>query len=47
MKLFSRYFAFTAPSNLTTAIERKRLSESMPGQTGAVKAARLGHTLGQ
>ena len=46
MKFFARYFAFTAPSNLTTEIERKRLAESMPGQTGAVAAARLGQTLG-
>jgi len=27
MKFFARYFAFTAPSNLTTAIERKRLAD--------------------
>ncbi len=46
MNFFARYFAFTAPSSLTTVIERKRLSDTMPGQTGAVTAARLGHTLG-
>ncbi|MEX0346759.1 MAG: hypothetical protein AB3N20_17680 [Rhizobiaceae bacterium] len=46
MKFFARYFASAAPSNLTTAIERKRLADTMPGQTGAVVAARLGYTLG-
>ncbi len=45
MKFFARYFAFSAPSTLTTVIERKRLAETMPGQTGAVAAARLGHPL--
>ncbi len=46
MKFFARFFAFSATTNLTTAIERKRFAETMPGQTGAVKAARLGHTIG-
>lgn len=29
-------------SNLVTALERQRLAKTMPGQTGAVAAARLG-----
>jgi hypothetical protein len=41
MKLFARLFA-RRPANLTTALERQRLSRTMPGQTGAVAAARLG-----
>ena len=28
--------------NLTTALERQRLAKTMPGQTGAMNAARLG-----
>jgi hypothetical protein len=42
MKLFSRLFAPRRPVNLTTALERQRLGRTMPGQTGAVAAARLG-----
>jgi len=41
MKLFARLFA-RREMNLTTALERQRLSKTMPGQTGAVAAARLG-----
>jgi hypothetical protein len=41
MKLLSRLFA-RREMNLTTAIERQRLASTMPGQTGAVAAARLG-----
>ena len=41
MKLFSRFFA-RRETNMTTAMERQRLSRTMPGQTGAVAAARLG-----
>ena len=41
MKLFSRFFA-RRESNMTTVMERQRLSRTMPGQTGAVAAARLG-----
>lgn len=46
MKLFARYFVSTAQSNPTTVFERKRLADTMPGQTGAVEAARLGHSFG-
>jgi hypothetical protein len=41
VKFFSRLFA-RREINLTTALERQRLSRTMPGQTGAVAAARLG-----
>ena len=41
MKLFARLFA-RRQTNLTTALERQRLSRTMPGQTGALAAARLG-----
>jgi hypothetical protein len=35
-------FATKRDTNLTTMIERDRLSKTMPGQTAAVTAARLG-----
>jgi hypothetical protein len=41
MKFFARLFA-GKPANLTTTLERQRLTNTMPGQTGAVAAARLG-----
>lgn len=41
MKLLARFFT-RRESNLTTALERQRLANTMPGQTGAVAAARLG-----
>lgn len=43
MKLFKMLFAARARQiNPTTAAERERLGRTMPGQTGAVAAARLG-----
>ena len=43
MKIFSRFFTGKRREmNLTTALERQRLSNTMPGQTGAMAAARLG-----
>lgn len=45
MKFLSRMFA-RRPTNFTTAMERQRLGRTMPGQTGAVAAARLGHSFG-
>ncbi|MEO3385589.1 hypothetical protein [Mesorhizobium sp. CAU 1741] len=42
MKLFSRFFSARRDGNLTTALERQRLSRTMPGQTGAMAASRLG-----
>ncbi|WP_292668426.1 hypothetical protein [Mesorhizobium sp.] len=41
MKLFARLFP-RREMNLTTALERQRLANTMPGQTGAMAAARLG-----
>lgn len=45
MNLFSRIFA-RREANLTTIIERNRLSKTMPGQTGAMQANRLGFLIG-
>jgi hypothetical protein len=42
MKFFSRLFAPRRAINLTTALERQRLGRTMPGQTGAIAASRLG-----
>lgn len=42
MKFLSRLFASNRETNLTTALERQRLGRTMPGQVGAVAAARLG-----
>ena len=42
MTFFSRFFANRRESNLTTALERKRLANTMPGETGAMAASRLG-----
>lgn len=42
MSIFSRLFATRRPANLTTLIERNRLSKTMPGQIGAIHANRLG-----
>ncbi|MCB1430434.1 MAG: hypothetical protein KDJ48_15035 [Nitratireductor sp.] len=40
MKTIARLFA-RREINLTTAMARKRLSNSMPGETGAMAALRL------
>jgi hypothetical protein len=42
MKFFSRLFAARGNTNLTTALERQRLGKTMPGQTAAMAASRLG-----
>jgi hypothetical protein len=42
MKLFARFFAARREANLTTALERQRLGRTMPGQTAAIAASRLG-----
>lgn len=44
MKIFARLFA-RRDINLVTALERQRLSRTMPGQTAAVAANRLGFLL--
>jgi hypothetical protein len=41
VKLFSRLFS-RPNGNLATALERQRLSRTMPGQTAAMSASRLG-----
>lgn len=46
MKFLSRFFAARKDDNLTTALERQRLSRTMPGQTAAIAANRLGMLLG-
>jgi len=42
MKFFSRFFSGRREQNLTTALERQKLGRTMPGQIGAMNAARLG-----
>jgi hypothetical protein len=42
MTFFSRLFSRNRDINLTTALERQRLDRTMPGQSGALAAARLG-----
>ena len=42
MKLFSRFFSRRREGNLTTALERQRLAKTMPGETAARMASRLG-----
>lgn len=42
MKFFARLFAGRRDANPTTAIERQRLARTMPGQTAAIAANRLG-----
>ena len=42
MTIFSRLFGKRNQGNLTTSLERQRLGKTMPGQTGAVAANRLG-----
>jgi hypothetical protein len=43
MKFLNRFFAKKRSSNIATALERQRLGRTMPGQTGALNASRLGH----
>ncbi len=42
MNFLSRFFRSRRPMNLTTALERQRLGRTMPGQTAALAASRLG-----
>ncbi len=46
MKLFARLFRAKRDVNLTTARERARLGQSMPGETAAIAANRLGMLVG-
>ncbi len=43
MKFFARFLHPRTDANLATALERQRLQRSMPGQTGAMAANRLGY----
>lgn len=45
MKILSRLFP-RREANLSTMMERNRLAKTMPGQTGAVNANRLGFLIG-
>lgn len=45
MKLVARLFRGRTPANLTTEMERRRLSMTMPGQTAALAASRYGFLL--
>lgn len=45
MKLFSRFFSGRGARNLTTALERQKLGRTMPGEVGALNAARLGFVI--
>jgi hypothetical protein len=42
MKFLFRLFGSHREMNLTTALERQKLGRTMPGQSGAIAAARLG-----
>ena len=46
MKIFARLFGFRRNSSLSTAMERQRLAKTMPGQTAAMAANRLGMLVG-
>ena len=46
MTLFSRLFKTRKEASLSTIRERDRLAKTMPGQTGAVVANRLGFYIG-
>ena len=42
MKIFARLFGLRRDASLATVIERQRLARTMPGQTAAMAANRLG-----
>lgn len=46
MKIFSRLFGRRRAMSMSTAIERQRLANTMPGQTAAIAANRLGMLVG-
>jgi hypothetical protein len=46
MKIFARLFGIRRDASLSTAIERQRLAKTMPGQTAAMAANRLGMLVG-
>ncbi len=46
MNLFARLFRTRRDANMTTVMERQRFSRTMPGQTAAIAANRLGVLVG-
>jgi len=46
MKLFARFFRARREPSMTTVLERQRFSRTMPGQTAAIAANRLGVLVG-
>lgn len=46
MKFFSRFFRAKPEANLATMLERQRFGRTMPGQTAAIAANRLGVLVG-
>ena len=46
MTIFARIFASRKDASLATLRERDRFAKTMPGQTGAVQANRLGFLIG-
>ncbi len=42
MKFLAHFFRARTTGNLATSLERARLGRTMPGQTGAIAANRLG-----
>jgi hypothetical protein len=46
MKIFSRLFKVRNEASLLAIRERDRFAKTMPGQTGAVAANRLGFFIG-
>jgi len=42
MKFLAHMFRARRETNLTTALERQKLGRTMPGQTAAIAANRLG-----
>lgn len=46
MMFFARLFGTRRNTSLSTAMERQRLAKTMPGQTAAMAANRLGMLVG-
>lgn len=46
MKFIARFLRARRNGNMVTTMERQRLGRTMPGQTGAIAANRLGFFIG-
>lgn len=46
MKFLARFLHARRSRNMVTTMERQRLGRTMPGQTGAIAANRLGFFIG-